>query len=187
MPVKNELSKYSHEHYKRWIGMIQRCRNPNSTSFKERRAKGIDIVPEWAPENPQGLYNYAKWITAELVKFPEMVGTDFRVLRLDVTKDYGPDNCQLATHTEITRKRISTILNVNVVVEMRRYKKQNPSATLADMEALFHFSQANISRSLRGISWSNADVIEAPLPKQEPFRKKFRTNAREEFKNNSVV
>lgn len=168
MSVKKELPKHEQEHYRRWMGMIQRCYNPNNRSYNERRSKNIMVDNVWGPENPNGLFNYAKWVNEQLVKHPEMVKTGhFRISRIKADQNYGPNNCHLVTHIDITRTRITSVLCVDKVVEMRRYKKAHPTCTLAEMEELFGFSQANISRSLRGLSWSNADKEEAPIAKFE--------------------
>lgn len=177
MPAKKEIRKHDQEHYKRWMGMIQRCYSPSKRTKDERRTPGIVVEPVWAPENPDALFNYAKWLNEELLKHPEIVDNAFRVARKDLTKNYGPDNCQLTTHADITRHRSTTVMDVEVVVAMRRFKRANPSTTLLEMEIKFGFSQANISRSLRGISWSNADVQEAPLPKHQMLSKKSGTCA----------
>jgi hypothetical protein len=177
MSAKQVSPKYHHEHYKRWVGMIQRCYNPNNRSFEERRKKNVLIDLVWHPDNPAGLDNYANWINAELLKHPELNKEEFRVARIKQDKNYGPDNCHLITHVDITRDRITTVLCVDKVVEMRRFKKENPGATLLEMEIKFGFSQANISRALRGVSWTNADKIEAPLPKFSQQDKKERTIA----------
>ena len=168
---KKENANYLKEHYKRWSGMVQRCTNPNSPSFPDRRKKNVKIDPVWAHENPDGLSNYIEWINAELLKHPEFANSEFRVSRIKSELDYSPTNCQLMSHVDITRSRISSVMNVDVVVTMRRYKRANPGASLAEMEIKFGFSQANISRSLRGISWSNANEQEPPLPKQDKQEK----------------
>ncbi len=175
---KKEFAKHHQEHYKRWSGMIQRCDNPNNRSFIERRSKGVCVDAVWCANNPEGLANYCKWVNEQLEKHPEFKNSEFRVARIQSELNYGPGNCVLMSHVDITRHRISSVLNVSVVVEMRRYKKANPHASLAEMEIKFKFSQANISRALRGISWSNADELEAPLPKQDKQACQFKTRKR---------
>jgi hypothetical protein len=178
MPAeKKEFPKHDNEYYKRWMGMIQRCFHPTTRSDNERRKQGITVENVWLPENPNALSNYSKWLKEKLVKHPEITNNSYRVARIDLTKNYGPNNCKLTTHAYITRHRSTTVMNVETVVLMRRFKRANPLATLVEMEVMFGFSQVNISRSIRGITWANANEQEPPIPKHETTSKKSRTCA----------
>lgn len=73
--------------YCTWDNMLQRCRNPNSTSYKNYGARGITIAPEW--ENFEIFY-------AEMGSRPEGMSID----RKDVSKGYNKENCRWATATE---------------------------------------------------------------------------------------
>jgi hypothetical protein len=174
MPAnKKETRKHDHPQYKRWMSMNQRCYCPTVRGCNERRALGVKVDPVWSQENPEGLNNFAAWVEEKLKEKPELRDIEFRIIRSDLTKDYGPNNCILGTPQAATQHRVTSVLNEDLVITMRRHKRANKDASLAEMEKLFGQSQVNISRALRGITWSSVDHIEPPIPKfgslkQEP-------------------
>lgn len=166
MPAKKkETRKHDQPQYKRWMNMNQRCYNPNIRGCNERRALGVKVDPLWSKENPEGLNNFTMWVEEQLKEIPELRDVEYRVIRSDLTKDYGPHNCFLGTVQAATQKRMTSVLNEQLVVDMRKYKRANPDASLAMMEKLFNQHYVNISRCLRGITWNSVDHIEAPIPK----------------------
>jgi hypothetical protein len=146
--------------------MIQRCYNPNIRCYNERRASGIEVEHVWSHLNPDGLANFAKWVEEKLAEKPEIRDTDYRITRNDRKKNYGPDNCRLATPQEVCQNRFTSVLTADLVIKMRQYKRQNPKATLRTMELMFDQTAVNISRALLGVTWSSVNNIEPPLPKR---------------------
>lgn len=165
MPAyKKEITRYDHPQYKRWCSMNQRCLNPEKVEH-ERRSPHVKVEPIWAQDNPDGFFNFVKWIEAKLVEKPELKDAEYRIIRIDLKKDYGPDNCKLGTQQAATQHRVTSVLTEELVIKMRRYKRANPDASLTGMEKLFEQSYVNISRALRGITWSSVNHIEPPIPK----------------------
>ena len=66
--------------YHSWVGMKQRCSNPNNKAYLHYGGRGISYVPEW--ETWEGFY-------ADMGERPE----GFTLERVDVNGNYGPDNC----------------------------------------------------------------------------------------------
>lgn len=165
MPAhKKEVTKYDHPQYKRWMSMNQRC-SSKVAKEDERRSLGVKVDPVWAQDNPEGLANFAAWVEEKLKEKPELRNIEFRIIRTDLKENYGPDNCVLGTPQAATQHRVTSVLNEELVISMRRHKRINPDASLAAMEKLFGQTYVNISRCLRGITWSSVNHIEAPIPK----------------------
>ena len=164
---KLPITKASQPHYKRWMSMIQRCYNLSSRSSKERRRLNICVETVWHHENPEGYKNYETWLDKKIQEHPEFSKTEFRVALIDVTKHFGPNNCKLTTHCAIARERSTNVLTKELVIEMRRAKRADPYMLLETLVEKYEVSGASISRSLRGLSWANANSEEPPLKKKE--------------------
>jgi len=166
MPAhKKETRKHDHPQYKRWLSMNQRCNNPSIRGCNERRALGVKVDPVWEQDNPEGLNNFTMWVEEKLKETPELRSVEYRIIRTDLSKNYGPNNCILGTPQEATQHRVTSVLTEELVIAMRRHKRANPDTSLAQMEKLFGQHQVNISRCLRGITWDSVNHIEAPIPK----------------------
>lgn len=85
-----------------WSQMIQRCRNPNSSSYRYYGGRGINVCERW-----QGEDGFANFIE-DMGPRPEG-----RLLeRKDNDGDYTPENCRWATKAEQARNT-----HQNVVIE----------------------------------------------------------------------
>ena len=81
--------------YKTWTGMIGRCENPNSTSFKYYGARGIKVCQRWRE-------SYAAFL-ADMGKRPSC---DYSIDRFPNNDgDYEPRNCRWATDKEQNQNR----------------------------------------------------------------------------------
>lgn len=161
--------QYLHPHFRRWSSFVQRCYNPNSTHYKAYGGRGIGIEEIWAPVNPNGAANFLQWMDAEVAKFflmyPEYKEKKIEVGRKDVTKDFGPNNCEVRLFGATTHYRRTATLDFDTVVSMRRHKRANPDVSLHEMEKLFHQTAATISRALRGVIWACCNSVEPPIPR----------------------
>lgn len=162
---------YRHPYFRRWSSLVQRCYNPKSTHYRFYGGRGIRVDDIWHPANPLGVKNFLSWLDQEVTIFwhqhPTETQRKIEVARRDVTKNYAPENCLIRFVGETSCFRRSSVLTAEVVIEMRRYKKRNPDATMSEMALIFNATIENISRAIRGITWGRVDHIEAPLPKYE--------------------
>lgn len=73
--------------YKLWVGMVNRCHNPNNPNYPNYGAKGISVCKRWR--------NFENFI-ADMGERPEGMSID----RIKNSKGYTPRNCHWATDTE---------------------------------------------------------------------------------------
>ena len=117
-----------------WIGMKQRCNNPNNTNYKNYGAKGIRVCKEWY----KSFDNFYNWALS--IGYKENKNIKLTIDRIDNTKGYYPSNCRFLTLKEQQNNRTnnhlitykgethtvsqwSKILNINVQTLFTRIGK----------------------------------------------------------------
>lgn len=90
-----------------YIGMKDRCYNPNNKSYKYYGQRGISICKEWLDENV-GFENFANWSNKN--NYNDNLSID----RINVNGNYEPSNCRWATNSMQSRnKRNNVYLTYN--------------------------------------------------------------------------
>ena len=82
-------AKTQTKEYRTWAGMKGRCFNPNTEHFSYYGGRGIGVCDRWM--------NSFENFFSDMGEAPTKKHS---LDRIDPDKDYGPDNCRWATHTE---------------------------------------------------------------------------------------
>jgi len=81
--------------YHSWVGMMQRCTNPNSRAYADYGGRGIKVCARW-----RAFANFLE----DMGEKPLGLSLD----RLDNDRAYGPNNCRWATAIEQARNKRSS-------------------------------------------------------------------------------
>lgn len=87
--------------HRRWKAMKERCSNKNRKDFCHYGGRGIKVCDEWI-HNFQNFYNWA---------IANGFNPELTLDRIDVNKDYSPDNCRWISQKE---QCINTRLNSGI-------------------------------------------------------------------------
>lgn len=84
--------------YREWAGIIQRCTNPNDTSWNRYGAKGIAVCEDWKHFEP-----FKEWALSHGYT------DDLTIDRIDVSKGYFPNNCRWVSVREQNNNQARTL------------------------------------------------------------------------------
>ena len=99
--------------YSIWLDMKKRCSNPKNKEYKNYGGRGIRVCNDWASD-------YVKFYEWAMINgYSDKLTLD----RIDVDKNYGPDNCKWSTWIEQGRNKRLSPKNTSGVSGVT-YKKQ---------------------------------------------------------------
>lgn len=76
--------------YNIWVGMLQRCMNPNSPSFHRYGGRGLQVDSSWV----RSFSTFQSWALTHGYK------ENLEIDRIDNNAGYEPDNCRWVTRVE---------------------------------------------------------------------------------------
>lgn len=86
-----------------WVGLRDRCNNPNHTGYQNYGGKGLQVCPEWDDYN-----NFKTWAIAN--NYSDTLSID----RKDNDKGYSPENCRWTTKfTQMQNTRLINSTNTS--------------------------------------------------------------------------
>lgn len=112
--------------YSTWSGMLTRCLNPESSSYKDYGAKGVTVHPDWL--------EFSAFLK-DMGERPDGMTLD----REDTLKGYEKSNCRWATRLEQGNNKRNTVL--------LNFKDQ--SLTQSQFSRLTGINQSVVSKDLK--------------------------------------
>jgi hypothetical protein len=135
------------QEYSIWLGIIQRCCNPNQEGYKKYGGRGITICDRWLNSFEAFFADMGLRPSPEhsIDRFPDQGGP------------YSPGNCRWAT-----RKQQANNMRTNVILE---YKGERHTLTeWADIKGI----PRSVLRTRYSRGWSVAEALDTPA---RPIRK----------------
>ena len=86
--------------YSVWCGMKDRCFNPNTEHYDRYGGRGISMCDEWR----NSFESFRDWAYANGYK-DTLTGKDQSIDRIDVSKDYCPNNCRWVNQSQQMRNK----------------------------------------------------------------------------------
>lgn len=126
--------------------MKGRCYDKNNPKYKNYGARGIYICDEWLGEN--GFINFYNWSMANGYK------NDLTIERIDVNKNYCPENCTWIPMGEQAKNKTN-----NIIIEMNG-KKQILSEWCKELNLKYSFVHNRIKQG-----WNVIDALTKPKEK----------------------
>lgn len=128
--------------YRVWVGMRERCNNPNSSRFSDYGGRGITVCAEWQHD----FSAFRDWAIANGYDETAPHGT-CTIDRIDNDKGYFPENCRWVTSKEQNaNQRPSTHSNIAVLC----VETGIVYATIHDAAKASNTGASHISACLRG-------------------------------------
>ena len=141
--------------YNVWRGMLTRCENPNSKSYKDYGARGISVCDEW-----HTFKNFLDWSISNGYDENAPFGM-FTIDRIDTDKDYCPDNCQWVSYKQQARNNRHNHL---VTID-------GETMPLVAAAEKYGISINTVKMRIRN-GWSDVDAVTTPSARANSERQK---------------
>lgn len=133
-------------------GMRSRCYNKNSSKYKNYGGRGINICDEWM----NSVDSFIDW------SLKNGYSDELTIDRIDVNKDYSPDNCRWAdNYAQANNKTNSVNISYN-----------GETKTMSEWALVLNMPYSTLnSRHQRG--WKDKEIIEGKKGKRKSPKNKF--------------
>lgn len=117
--TKRKKKPHVHEHfmYSAWAGMVNRCSNPNNSSYERYGALGVCVCDRWryGDGRKSGFYCFLE----DMGERPEGMTLD----RIDPCGNYEPANCRWAT-AKMQRNNLSEVGQKRALIKQSKRRKE---------------------------------------------------------------
>lgn len=124
-------------------GMVGRCSDPNHPSYHHYGGRGIHVCQSWL-DNPMQFH-------LDMGDRPEGTSLD----RIDNNAGYSPDNCRWASHEEQMQNTRRTVLNPEMVMEMRAMWDAGISVAVIRDKFVPEADEKTVRSAVTRKSWKN--------------------------------
>lgn len=128
--------------YTTWLGIKNRCNNPNEPQYKYYGARGIKVCERWM-EDFSAFY-------ADMGEKPK----GYTIDRINNDADYSSDNCRWATRTTQARNRRSTRLTRPMADSITRMRQSG--FLIREIAEHFDVSLSTVGSVIYGTSWKES-------------------------------
>lgn len=127
--------------YNSWLGMRERCSNPNHNRYRYYGGRGIRVCDRWQ--------SFAAFL-ADMGEKPAGTSID----RVDLDGDYEPGNCHWATATEQARNKSNAKLEPHEPAQIRWLHSLGYAQV--EIAKFFGVSQSLVSAITTNHLWAEA-------------------------------
>ena len=146
---------YKHPLYHTWIGMNQRCNNPDATDYNIYGGAGVYVCPEWHRDNKEGLANFVRDMFPTW-KEGYQLDKDIKAIP-GRPKCYSKDTCVWITPADNCRANSQTKLTVDQVKKIKQ-RLTTGLETLIDIAKDFNVSERTIKDIKEEKTWKNVTL-----------------------------
>ena len=135
-----------------YYDMKHRCYNSKNKAYARYAGKGITVCDEWL-NNRSSFYEWA--ITSGYHE-------ELRIDRIDNSKGYYPDNCRWTDTKVQTRNRTISVVDENIVMQIRSEPKGSNLKLLCDK---YNLNQYTLKYIRYGFSWNDGGLKKYSMQK----------------------
>jgi hypothetical protein len=142
---------YSPE-YNSWVLIKQRCYNKNNPDFIHYGSRGIALYDKWI-DDFQKFFDYLEQLPETRKQFELRTGEVATLDRIDVNKNYEPNNLRWATRTEQSRNRTINVISSIEDADLIRLEYSQNNITEQALANKYNCDRSTISRIINNKNW----------------------------------
>ena len=129
-----------------YYNMINRCKNPNVSSYKYYGAMQIKVCEKWQPKN-NGFKNFCDWA------FQNGYNENLTIDRIDNNGNYEPNNCRW----------VDLYIQANNKKKTKRYEYKGEKLTIAEISRKYNIGYFLLHSRVERLGWDIVEAVETPI------------------------